>query len=148
EQTAQGPSPQAIQLTASGQRTPEPSVSVAETPVIIDAAAQYELAQKYEKGMGLLKNPAKALQLYEESAASGYAPAQFTLGVSYELGNGMSKDLGKAVALYQQAADQGYSDAICKLGILSEYGIGMPKNADKAIALYQKAAAQGNAYGQ
>jgi TPR repeat protein len=123
-------------------------VTIAETPVIIDAVAQYKLAQKYEKGIGVSKNPAKALQLYEQSAASGYAPAQFTLGVSYEMGHGVSKDLAKAIALYQQAADQGNSDAICKLGSLSYYGTGMPKNTRKAIELYQKAAAQGNAYGQ
>jgi TPR repeat protein len=148
EQTAEGPSPQATQLTANALRTSKPTATVSETPVTIDAAAQYELAQKYEKGIGVTKNSAKALELYEESAKSGYAPAQFTLGVSYERGQGVSKDLAKAVALYQQAADQGNSDAQTSLGRLYYAGQGVPKDLGKAAELFEKSADQGNAFGQ
>jgi hypothetical protein len=113
-----------------------------------DAKAEYDLAVKYEKGMGMPRDQDKAVELYQESAASGYSPAQFSLGVSYELGQGVSKDIGRAVELYQQAANQGNSDAICKLAFLYQSGKGVPKDIGKAIELYGKSSALGNAFSE
>lgn len=41
-----------------------------------DADAQYNLAYIYENGLGVPKNEAKALELYQQAADQGYSPAK------------------------------------------------------------------------
>ncbi len=41
--------------------------------------AQYELAYLYENGIGVAKDEAKALELYEQAAAQGHPAAQTNL---------------------------------------------------------------------
>jgi len=41
-----------------------------------DADAQYNLAYIYENGLGVPKNEAKALELYQQAANQGHSPAQ------------------------------------------------------------------------
>jgi TPR repeat protein len=41
-----------------------------------DADAQYNLAYIYENGLGVPKNEAKALELYQQAADQGYSPVK------------------------------------------------------------------------
>jgi TPR repeat protein len=41
-----------------------------------DADAQYNLAYIYENGLGVPKDEAKALELYQQAADQGYSPAK------------------------------------------------------------------------
>lgn len=44
-----------------------------------DADAQYELAFRYENGLGVAKNEAMALELYQQAADQGHPAAQDNL---------------------------------------------------------------------
>lgn len=89
-----------------------------------DAEAQCNLGYCYQKGNGVAKDPAKAVEWYQKAAAQGYVRAQVNLGVCYEDGEGVPKDLAKAVKWYQKAAawfqkatDQGYANALLSIKI-------------------------------
>lgn len=45
-----------------------------------DPDAQYNLAYLYENGLGVPKDEAKALELYQQAAAQGHSAAQDNLG--------------------------------------------------------------------
>ncbi|MFZ3063902.1 MAG: tetratricopeptide repeat-containing serine protease family protein [Nitrospirota bacterium] len=123
-----------------------------------NAEAQYKLGVMYEKGEGVPKDDAKAVEWYQKAAAQGNADAQFNLGWMYADGKGVLKNVNKvnelwqkaakAVELWQKAAAQGNADAQFKLGWMYLSGKGVPYDDAKAEELFQKAAAQGNAGAQ
>ncbi len=75
------------------------------------AEAQYQLAQLYEKGLGVEANPERAFNLINDSAKSGQPQAQFALGQYYVEGTQVPQN--KTLALYwiQSAADQNHLQA-------------------------------------
>ena len=48
-----------------------------------NAKAQYRLAVRYKNGHGIIRDYAKALQLFHASASNGYACAHYMLGEFY-----------------------------------------------------------------
>lgn len=67
------------------------------------AEAAYQLASITELGAGLTKNPASALQYYQQAAAAGLPEAWLKVGRSYEYGRGTAQNFFKALEAYQQA---------------------------------------------
>jgi TPR repeat protein len=57
--------------------------------------AQDSLGLLYEDGSGVVKNLAKAVELYREAAGRGNEWAQLNLARLYESGTGVVKDLAK-----------------------------------------------------
>ena len=53
----------------------------------------------------------RAVELYQASAAQGYAAAQCNLAVCYQHGDGVEHDMKRAVELFQSAAAQGNAQA-------------------------------------
>ena len=108
------------------------------------AKAQYNLGVKYEYGLGVPKDKAKAVELYREAAEQGNASAQFSLGLMYQYGDVVPKDYAKAVKWYRKAAEQGNAQAQQNLGLMYKYGRGVPEDEAKAMDWYRKAAKQGD----
>lgn len=73
-----------------------------------DAEEQFRLGQKYFKGDGVGKDPAKAVELYRMAAEQGHAAAQFNLGSCFHNGEGVEKDYAQAVAWYKKAQESGF----------------------------------------
>jgi TPR repeat protein len=81
----------------------------------------YQLAQRYERGRGVKKDQAKALEWYTKAGDAGLASAQYTLGETYEKGRlGVAKDKAKALEWYRKAAAQGNKDAADKVKDLAK----------------------------
>lgn len=68
-----------------------------------DAAAQVNVGEIFEKGLGTEPNYEAAIIWYEKAAAQGNERALFNLGTLYEQGLGVPADKLKALNLYRQA---------------------------------------------
>lgn len=74
-----------------------------------DAAAQFNLALMYHRGLGVALNEATAVKWYQKSAENGYSRAQEFLAVAYREGwFGLKKDLQKAAYWGQQLESTGF----------------------------------------
>ncbi len=93
-------------------------VSLAE---VGDVYAQYILGSFYDKGMGVGKDPCRALHWYESAAQTGLAEAIVKLGESNFLGHCRPQDLGRAEQYFTQAAALGASGAHGLLAVLYDY---------------------------
>src|ERR1700688_976629 len=68
-----------------------------------DAEAQTNVAEIYERGLGVPPNYAEAITWYQKAADQKYSRALFNLGTLYEQGLGVDQDKLKALNLYRQA---------------------------------------------
>ncbi len=101
--------------------------------------AQFELAKIYEQGLGVTADPAKALALYQASAAQGFADAINDLGFLYFQGGlGLKPDQAKGIDLFHQAADLRHPEAMFNYaGMIDNGAIAGQGPADAAKYLYQ-----------
>mmetsp|Transcript_1196 Transcript_1196/g.1829 ORF Transcript_1196/g.1829 Transcript_1196/m.1829 type:complete len:253 (-) Transcript_1196:113-871(-) len=102
------------------------------------AYAQFKLGVCYERGRGVEKNEAKAVEWYSKAAAQDHISACGNLGVCYEEGAGVTRDMNKALLYYEKAANKG--------DILTYFNLGMnheDHDVEKAKKWYRKAAAVG-----
>lgn len=101
--------------------------------------AQFELAKIYEQGLGVPADPAKALSLYQSSAAQGFADAINDLGFIYFQGGlGLQPDQPKGIDLFRQAADLRHPEAMFNYaGMIDNGAIPGKGPADAAKYLYQ-----------
>jgi len=65
-------------------------------------------AYRYEQGLGVERDLARAFALYRQAARSGLPDAQYQLGLMYELGIGVDANIHEAQYWYQRAIDQGF----------------------------------------
>ena len=70
--------------------------------------AQYYLAMIYERGTGVPKDVAAALDWYRQSATNGYAEAAVVLGNYYNDGLEVKQDHAEAFVWYSVAAAEGH----------------------------------------
>lgn len=108
-----------------------------------DAAALYQLAQLFRKGIGFPFDNQKYMQLLRMSADRSYPEAEYELGANYSSGVILAKDTSQALIWYQRAADHGYSSAQYRLGDFYESGTNVPQNLVQAASWYRLAAEQG-----
>ena len=101
--------------------------------------AVFEKAYAFGSGRGVAKNEARALKLYEISAAQGDRVAQYNAGIYYHNGTGCEKNLTKALAWFLKAANNGDGDAMNKVGYYYAEGKGTEKNLAKAKEWLTKA---------
>ena len=77
-----------------------------------DAAAQWAMALRYEKGDRSVPHyNAEATRLYRKSADQGFANAQAALGRTYVLGRGVPQSFSDAARWYKLAAAQDHHGA-------------------------------------
>jgi localization factor PodJL len=113
-----------------------------------DAAAAYEIGQRYSEGKGVAVNLDEAAKWYERAAQAGVIPAVFRLGTFYEKGMSVKKDADLARRYYLQAAERGNAKAMHNLAVLDADGGGNGANYKSASEWFRKAADRGVADSQ
>ena len=101
-----------------------------------DVDAQIVLGDIYGYGLGIKRDPAKALNWYHKAAQQGNPEAQIAPG-------DMSDEYTEMLYWYRKAARQGYPGAFKKLGNCYFEGYGVPQDLIYAHALYNVASAKG-----
>jgi TPR repeat protein len=107
--------------------------------------AQYWLGHMTEYGLGVARDPTKAIELYKKAAAQGVMPAEFRLGEIYLNGNLVLPDFGQAKSYLEAAAYRGDNIAALLLGRMYRDGRGMPADPIQAYAWFEVATLEGNA---
>ncbi len=121
----------------SGSRADRVFVMAAEG----DSTAQTALGLLYERGIGVARDPALALEWYRRAAAQGDALAEFHIGSLYERGEGIARDYAEAAKWYQRASEKGNESAQAALAYLYDRGLGVEQDFAEAEALYGQASA-------
>ncbi len=124
-----------------------------------DAEKQFILGTCYYDGIGVKRNPVKAVKWFRMAAERDNADAQYWMGRCCYYGIGMRKDMTEALAWYHRAADQEHMSArneIKKLatvmrdrelfekGTMLLEGNGVPRNVWEAVKCFCEAANDGN----
>ena len=131
-----GPAPISATFEQGGPDQPRLEL-VAHKPA--NAAALDDLGFKYQKGLGVGKDEAKARSLYKRAADAGLPSGIRNLGFMFENGLGGPKDLRQAAELYGRASAAGDGTAANNLGLMYEEGRGVESDPAKAAQLYQVA---------
>jgi hypothetical protein len=76
-----------------------------------EVIAQTNLGLQYYHGQGVAKDYAKAMNLIQAAAKTGFPPAQFVLGSMYDNGKAVPRNEEEALKWYERAARQGHSQA-------------------------------------
>lgn len=115
-------------------------------------AAQYELGNLYQYGLGVTENIEAAIDLYTKSAHQGNADAMIKLGFLYYIGHGFPRNHEKSAMWYERAANK-YRAGVEKGKPKDLYGLGLmyqtgvlskgKRDAFEAFKLLKKAAEQG-----
>ncbi len=103
------------------------------------ADAQYELAKLYERGLGVPADPARALDLYQRSAAQNFPDAVNDMGfIHYQGSLGLTPDPAKGLELFALAADLRQPEAMFNYaGLIDEGMVDGRGPEDAAKYLYQ-----------
>ncbi len=107
-------------------------------------AAQYNVGIMYERGLGVPRQPARAVRWYRLAAERGFAPAQVNLGLLSLAGEGVPKDATEAAAWFRAAADQDDPRGLYSLGRLYLDGSGLGRDPVRACRLFERAARRGH----
>jgi TPR repeat protein len=97
--------------------------------------AELNLAQMYEKGIGVAADKGEARRRYRRLASLGDGEARYR-AASLAAAAG---DYGEAIALYERAVRENDWRAMLDLGQLYENGRGVPRDLARAVALYERA---------
>ena len=108
-----------------------------------DPTAQFLLAIKYERGIDVERDMAKALHWFERAAAQEFAEAQFKLGVLYSQAESEFHDPTAAARWTEASARTGYAPAQYNMGVAYLNGAGVPADPVRALAWLELAAASG-----
>lgn len=111
------------------------------------ALAVNNLANLYQRGVGVARDFALARQLFERAASLGVPNAMLGLGNLYESGAGVTKDYVVARQWFEKAASAGIFNANSHLGDFYRNGWGVAKDYSIARSLYEKAVAGGDTAG-
>jgi len=111
----------------------EPIEVLYRNAVFGDPAAQFELAECYEAGRKVTKDPARALEWYRKAAAANYSRAQARLGERLYDGLGVTRNEKEAVRWLHEAARNGMLDAQMMMVDAYATGRGVEKNLATAL---------------
>lgn len=106
-------------------------------------AALVALGRLHAAGRGVDRDPALAVQLYEQAADMGYTPGRFHMGYAYLMGEGVEKNLLKAREILTQAADQGHTFAMMSLAASYRKEHVATPDPEEARKWYERAYAAG-----
>lgn len=82
--------------------------------------AQFYLAKRYQKGIGIAQDTQKAIEWYTRAGNQNVTPAQLNLGLMYVRGEGVPADGIKARYWLEKAAKRGDNRASYTLALLDE----------------------------
>jgi TPR repeat protein len=107
--------------------------------------AQYWLGHMTELGLGVPRDPAKAVELYKKAAAQDNIAAELRLGEIDLHGDVVAPDLAQAKSYLQKAAHRGNPRAAMLLGQMYRLGLGTAADPKKAYAWAEVASLEGSA---
>jgi uncharacterized protein len=107
------------------------------------AADKYNLAVRFERGIGVRQNYREAVRWYRLSAMQAYPEAQYKLCEFSEQGQGLPQDYQEALRWCGLAANQGHGRAMFMLGRLYHTGHGVQRDVVRAHMWYNLASAYG-----
>jgi TPR repeat protein len=113
-----------------------------------NATAQYWLADIYQYGLGVRRDPQKAIDLLTKAASQGFVPAEQRLGEIYLHGRLVLQDVKRARDWFGKAAVAGDDSAQYELSQFYEQGLGAQADPVEAYAWAAIAAEHGNALAQ
>jgi len=109
-----------------------------------DLAAMRNVAHLLRKGMGIARDPKRALQFYEQAGEAGLGNAQLNAAFMHLGEEGLPRDEEVAADWFEKAAHQGSATGQYNLGVMLERGMGRVKDQEQAIAYYGLAAKDGH----
>jgi tRNA A-37 threonylcarbamoyl transferase component Bud32 len=112
----------------------------AQDPTAPDTQAIVLMAQRYEVGLGLPIDRAKAAGLWEVAAGMGVTNAYAIIANRYDRGDGRRKDDSAATFWYRKAAENGDLASMTLLGERYAKGRGIKRDDNLARYWYSKAA--------
>lgn len=80
-----------------------------------DLAAMRNMGNLYRLGLGVEKNPVKALAYYEAAAKRGFAPAQYAAALMHVSNDGIPYNGERAIMWLSRAAQNGFQPAQAQL---------------------------------
>lgn len=107
-----------------------------------DAQAQLSLASFYSEGIGVAKDPGKAVKWLRKAAEQGVPRAEFLLSLDYANGRGVKIDQAQAVHWLEQAAEHNLVEAQLELGVWYFKGENVGENPLEAVNWFRRAAEQ------
>ena len=113
-----------------------------------NAEAQERLGRLYERGRGVPRDYAQALEWHLKAAEQGDAAAQSHAGFLYRSGATGRQDYAEALKWYRRGAEQGNRLAQVGLGAMYAGAEGVELDAAAALVWFRKGADQGDALGQ
>ena len=108
--------------------------------------AEYWVAHMTELGLGIPRDPAKAVELYKNAAAQDVAAAELRLGEIYLHGDLVLPDFTQAKTYLEQAAYHGGPRAAMLLGQMYRDGLGIPADQKEAYAWSEVATLEGSVF--
>ena len=108
--------------------------------------AQYWLGHMTELGLGVPRDPAKAIDLYKKAAGQNIDAAELRLGEMYLHGNVVPPDFAQAKTYLEKSAYQGDPQAAMLLGQMYRAGIGMTADPTGAYAWSEVATLEGSVF--
>jgi len=101
-------------------------------------SAELNIAQMYEKGIGVKENKAEARLRYRKLADAGDGEARWRAARLAAA----DQDYAEALKFYNRSIRDGDQRAMVELGQMYEEGRGVPKDVRHAVELYERAAEQ------
>jgi hypothetical protein len=87
-----------------------------------------------QRGEGVEKDVAKAIELLKEAAELGNAEAMNAYGMCFYSGDGVAKDAAEAVKWYRASAARGFAPAMDNLSSCYNLGVGVRKDEKEGLA--------------
>jgi outer membrane biosynthesis protein TonB len=102
--------------------------------------ATLRIAQQYQYGYGVERDPKKAMTMFRDLFTHGYLPAATSVGELYFTGAGVPVDYPQALEWFTKAAASGDYWAEAHLAVVYQLGFGVEKDSAKARQWSIKAA--------
>ena len=98
----------------------------------------------YKNGLGVTRDPDRAIDLLTRAAESGLAFAQHDLGLRYYQGEDVAQNYRAAIKWWGQAASAGLPDSQFNLGLIYFRGLETDPDLERAKTLFEQASKQGH----
>ena len=108
-----------------------------------DSAAIRNIARFYMFGPPDLRDPSRAIALFEAAAAKGDTRAMLTLAVIYRNGVSVPRDNSQAAAWYRKAAEAGSPEGMYYLASAYASASGLPQDDGAALKWHRASADKG-----
>lgn len=102
------------------------------------ASSWFHIGLRYERGIGVGRNLAKAAEAYRKGAEKGSSDAQQALGIMTLFGRGVPRDAARAAYWLRLAADDEKPLACGALGYCFLRGLGVQQDDGEAFVLFSR----------